>query len=224
VLTSRPDEKVKKASEDYSPEVAWTEEAPATEAAPASDATLANAGSSELQDTTAQTATTNGFATSAPSQPEQVSAPAPQATVGDAANPLAESVATSVNADGWVEVPRNPAETDTGLEGTPAAAAQTSNASTEEAPATTAPAKEEANDGFEQVVHHQRQNSGRGGRGGRGRGRGDGFRGRGRGDFRGRGRGRGDYRGGRGRGGFGGQQGNHGANGTNGSSAPNGTQ
>lgn len=219
---------MKQASEEYAPET-WTEEAPATEAAPAADATLANGTLSEPQDTTAnaQTVTTNGFTTSAP-ELEQVSAPPPQATVGDAANPLAESVTTTATADGWVEVPRNPSETETGLQAT--SAAQTSNGWTEEvsaAPAAAAPAaapaKDETNDGFEQVVHHQRQPS-RGGRGGRGRGRGDGFRGRGRGDFRGRGRGRGDYRGGRGRGGFGGQQGHQGANGTNGAPAPTSSQ
>lgn len=99
-------------------------------------------------------------------------------------------------------MPRDPAETDTGLEGTPAAtvdvdaqnaaAAETVGANGEEASAPKAQ-KGEAPEG---AAHHQRQHSFRG-RGRGGRGRGDGSRGRGRGEFRGRGRGRG----GRGRGG-----------------------
>jgi len=116
------------------------------------------------------------------------------------------SASAASGPDGWVEVPRDPAETDTGLTATPAADSTTQSWA-EDVPANTvAPAG--VNDGFHEVHHH---------RGGRGRGgfRGDGER-RGRGSFRGegghRGRGRGGGgfrgdsegrgRGGRGRGGF----------------------
>ncbi|OJJ44161.1 hypothetical protein ASPZODRAFT_32527, partial [Penicilliopsis zonata CBS 506.65] len=169
------------------------------------DCTVANAGLTELQDS----ALTAGAVVATQSE----AAPPAQTLVSDAANPLAESAweptasSPSANADGWVEVPRDPAETETGLQATPAQietglksdlpATQPTGAWAEEPVAS----PKQGTDGFEPVVHHQRQNSGRGR--GRGRGRGDGSRGRGpRGDFRGRGRGRGEFRGGnRGRGG-----------------------
>ncbi|PYH33234.1 uncharacterized protein BO87DRAFT_407457 [Aspergillus neoniger CBS 115656] len=179
-----------------------------TEAAPQSDPTIANAGYTELQDssynTDAAATVANESATAAEPEAEQVQPPA-QTLVGEGGNAVAEANwdanaygVSSANTEGWVEVPRDPAETDTGLEATPAAA---------QAEVKTSPAAEQGTenvtvpkDGFEQVHHHQRQPSVRGrGRGGHGRGRGDGFRGRGRGEFRGHGRGRG--RGGRGRGG-----------------------
>lgn len=237
VVTTHPliafflDGKVKQASEEYAPatEAAWAEEAATTtEAAPVSDPTLANAGLTELQDTTfgADATVANGHPTAPAPQHEDVVPPA-QTLVSDAANAVAQStwdpnasgITTSTAAESWVEVPRNPAETDTGLQATPATvdiglkanptAAEISGTLTDDAPAVpdSSAAKGKGSDGFEQVVHHQRQHSGRG-RGGRGRGRGDGFRGRGgRGEFRGRGRGRGEFRGGRGRGGYGGQHG-----------------
>ena len=197
---------MKQASEDFAP----TPEEDATEATPASDPTLANAASTELQDTAIganAAAPTTDPNVNAVAHTEQVAPPA-QTMVSDAANPIAESKwdpntsASSANADGRVEVPRDPAETDAGLQATPASvdtglknnpvAAQNSG---QEAQSAAVP-KQENGDGFEPVNGHQRQPSGRGR--GRGRGRGDGFRGRGRGDFRGRGRGRGN---GRGRGG-----------------------
>lgn len=161
-------------------------------------------------------------------RPEQL--PPSQTLVSDAANPVAEAAwgaaaaESAANVDGWVEVPRDPAETETGLQATPASieAGLQSDLPTmnpsgawadEIAPVVMEPSAASVggpgSDGFEPVVHHhhnhhhhhQRQHSFRG-RGGRGRARGDGFRGRGgRGDFRGRGRGRGEFRGGRGRGG-----------------------
>ncbi|GAD94499.1 conserved hypothetical protein [Paecilomyces variotii No. 5] len=215
--------KVKQASEEYAPvEGAWTEEAPAAETTAASDPTLANAGATELQDSSVavQSVNSNGFADPGASQPEQASAVPPQTIAEDGANAQAHSwdpqasdaLAASTNADGWVEVPRDPTETDTGIQNTPAAAHGSNNWAEDVPKKNAAPVKAEG-DGFEPVVHHQRQPSQRGR--GRGRGRGDGFRGRGgRGEFRGRGRGRGEFRGGRGRGGFGGQQN------SNGSAAP----
>lgn len=192
---------MKQASEDFAP--ATTEVS--TEAAPASDPTLANAASTELQDTAvgSNAAPTTDPNVAATAQTEQIAPPA-QTMVSNAANPVAESAwdpnissdsAASVNTEGWVEVQRDPTETDAGLKATPATvdtglknnptAAQPSGQEAENA----AVPKQNGN-GFESVGGHQRQGSGRG-RGGRGRGRGDGFRGRGRGEFKGRGRGRG---------------------------------
>lgn len=153
-----------------------------TETAPATDPTLAHAGLTELQDTSvgARTTTTE-IAPSALSQADQVAPPA-QTLVSDAANQVAEasygptSMISSATTDGWVEVPRDPAETETGLQATPA--------------------NLDNNNGTAIQANGQNGGRGRGGRGGRGGG--EGFRGRGRGDFRGRGRG---GRGGRGRGG-----------------------
>lgn len=170
-----------------------------------SDPTVAHAGLTELEDTA--TPSTNGV----PAQ-EPMIVPAQGSTGAEAANAVAESnwdpqasviSNASAGGDGWVEVPRDPAETDTGLIATPAAmhgAASWAEEVTEGAAAEEKAAVE--NDGFEQVVHHQR---GRG-RGHEGRGRGGEFRGRGgrgRGDGRGGGRGKGDGErrgGGRGRG------------------------
>ncbi len=121
----------------------------------------------------------------------------------------------------WVEVPRDPAETDTGHAATPAAMTGTQSwaedVPSEQPPAYAQPPQAETADGFHEV-HHNRGGRGRGGqgehrggnRGGRGfRGdRGEGG-GRGRGGHRGdrvggdgerRGRGRGGFRGNRGRG------------------------
>jgi len=150
------------------------------------DSTIANAGLTELDNTTTLP-TTNA------SEPESETIAVPeQATIGaDAANAVAEaawdpqaSIVTDTSAtnEEWVQVPRDPAETETGVAATPAAVVSTANWAEEVgAAAEEKPASE--NDGFEQVK--------------RDRGRGRGARG-GRGDFRGRGRGggRGD-RGGR---------------------------
>ncbi|KAK1145448.1 hypothetical protein N8T08_004323 [Aspergillus melleus] len=197
--------KVKQSAEEQAPA---TEEV-APDAAPASDPTLANAGYTELQDPS-YTASAPAADEAAPApENSELNAPPAQTQVSDAANPVAEatwdpstggSLTSSATADGWVEVPRDPAETDTGLQATPAAvevdaqnaaAAEAVSADAEEASAPKAQ-KGEASEG----AAHQRQPSFRG-RGRGGRGRGDGSRGRGRGEFRGRGRGRG----GRGRGG-----------------------
>ncbi|EFX06081.1 hypothetical protein CMQ_4150 [Grosmannia clavigera kw1407] len=104
----------------------------------------------------------------------------------------------------WVEVPRDPAETETGLEATPEEGGNKQSWADEQPenppePVNTAPAVAQAdpNDGFHQV---QRHNRGRSERDNNWRGRGGGFRGgRGRGgDGRGRGRGRGGNGGGNG--------------------------
>lgn len=122
----------------------------------------------------------------------------------------------------WIEVPRDPAETETGLAATPAALPNTQSwaedvptESVGAAVALGAPPATNSGDGFHEV-HHGRgrgrngyqseyRGGGRGGRGYRGgeggyRGRGGGYRGdRGGGEGGYRGRGRGGYRGNRGR-------------------------
>ncbi|OAA60935.1 hypothetical protein SPI_04959 [Niveomyces insectorum RCEF 264] len=186
---------------------------------PVTDPTLANANLTEIEsgENTPLLADkaaplTNGHATE---QEQTASTPhAENADVGNAAaNAVGESQWDRTNdnqkelsmSQEWVEVPRDPAETETGLAATPAAAANKQSWADEQpenpppviapAPATTAAAgnaaSAEPNDGFHQV---QRHNRGRGDREGgwRGGGRGGGYRGRGRGgDGRGRGRGRG---------------------------------
>ncbi|PLB45391.1 hypothetical protein P170DRAFT_439160 [Aspergillus steynii IBT 23096] len=196
--------KVKQSAEEQAP--ATEEVAPA--AAPASDPTLANAGYTELQDPSYNASAPAANEPSADPQTSEQTAPPAQTQVSSAANPVAEATwdpntagSPSATTDGWVEVPRDPAETDTGLQATPAAvevdaqnaaAAEAVSANAEE---TSAP-KAQKGEAPEGAAQHQRQHSFRG-RGRGGRGRGDGSRGRGRGEFRGRGRGRG----GRGRGG-----------------------
>lgn len=103
------------------------------------------------------------------------------------------SASATSGAEGWVEIPRDLAETDTGVTATPAAMNSTQSWAEDvpsEPPVSVAPPA--GNDGFHEV-HHSR-----------GRGRGN-FHGDNRGGFRGRGGYRGD-RGGeggyRGRGGF----------------------
>lgn len=213
IANSIKDAKVKQLSEEQvaaAPEAA-VEETPAADSGAVTDPTIANAGLTELQDATVSAAVETDRAVQAT---EPVVAPI-QTSAGDGANLLAESTwepqaSGTLTTDGWVEV-AHPTEGEAESPSTAAAAGSTSWA--EDVPTGAAPAE---GDGFEQVVHHQRQGSVRGG-GGRGRGRGDGSRGRGgRGEFRGRGRGgrgggrggerggeRGEFKGGRGR-----QQGN----------------
>lgn len=89
------------------------------------DPTVAHAGLTEIDTTGATAAIANGHADSTPAS----GIPA-NADVGDAAaNAAAESqwdptnndLSASITQEDWVQVPRDPAETDTGLEGTPAA-------------------------------------------------------------------------------------------------------
>ncbi|KAL4786720.1 hypothetical protein BJX76DRAFT_346069 [Aspergillus varians] len=182
----------------YSKVKQLSEEEPAPQAAPASDPTTANAAYTELQDPSYATEAASNNPAASASETENIPPP-PQTIVSDGANAVAEStwephndpLASSTNTEGFVEVPRNPAETDTGLQATPA------NINADVAPESSAAPTKPADNSFEAAGNrHQRQPSFRGRGRGRGRG-GDGFRGRGRGDFRGRGRGRGN----RGRGG-----------------------
>lgn len=172
---------VKLASDKFAPAEETPEET--TELAAVSDPTLANAGLTELQDAPVGAELQDASTTP---QADQVAPPA-QTLISDAANQVAEAaynpttLESSATTDGWVEVPRDPAETETGLQATPA------KVNNNTVPAEGTPAATKG------------QNGGRGGRGHRRPGAGEGSRGRGgRGEFRGRGRG---GRGGRGRGG-----------------------
>lgn len=178
---------VKQASNKYAPEETEAAEA-TTESAPVSDPTMTNAGLTELQDTSVSAAVA---ASDADAQLDS-NGPPSQTLVSDAGNKVAESTldpngtASSATTDGWVEVPRDLAETDTGLQAT-IANTDTHNATTEDASA------------------GKGQPNGRGrGRGGPRRGGGDASRaGRGRGERGRENRGRG----GRGRGRRGGANG-----------------
>ena len=217
--------------ETYEEEPSDNPEAGAVEAdngdasASVTDPTVANAGLTELEGTDSTPTAMNGVP-----EVEHLTGPDQSSVTAEAANAVAESnwdaqasVLTNESGagEGWVEVPRDPGETDTGFAATPAAI-HGGNSWAEEVTEVTETKEKAAaeNDGFEQVVHHANRDRGRGrGRGGdfRGRGRGENFRGaRGRGDRGdggerrgGRGRGRGDgfrggNRGGRGRDGPGG--------------------
>lgn len=165
------------------------------------DPTIANASLTELEDTTAVPMPSESVAKEeSPSVvPEQTLATvdsAANAAAENAWNPEASTITDNTQSgEDWVQVPRDPAETETGSI-VPTVQQSTSNwadeagAAAEEIEATPQP----ENDGFSEVRRD---------RGGRGRGGSRGGRG---GDGRGRGRGRGEYRG-RGRGNRGGQRG-----------------
>lgn len=205
-------------------------DAPPAFGAAGSDPTIVNAGLTELQDTNTIPLHTQNGDSEAQTIPEQTS------TGDEAANAVAESkwdpaasAHTDVSAGGedWVNVnvPRDPAETDNGLQATPADATTatqgnyTSELTSDEIPATVTAASaswaEEVsaapvvteNDGFQEVKGRHLEQRGRG----RGRGyQNGGYRGRAGGPG-GRGGQRGEFRGGRGgRGGEG--RGGRGAN------------
>ncbi|KAJ6441805.1 hypothetical protein O9K51_05356 [Purpureocillium lavendulum] len=117
----------------------------------------------------------------------------------EAANAVAESHWDGGNdaaiSQEWVDVkvPRDPAETETGLTATPAAATNTQSWADDQPEPASEPAQAataDPNDGFHQVQRNRGRQEREGGTW-RGRGRGE-YRGRGRGDGRGRGRGRGN--------------------------------
>ena len=219
------DKQIRDSSEQHAPsayaaEEAWAEEVAQSEPAPpttqetpiqgaaseepllpATDPTVAHAGLTEI-DAEPQPIT-NGVSNhvDTPTVPEASSIDA------GAANAAAEtnwepklSVSGASGPDGWVEVPRDLNETDTGTISTPAAITNTQSwaedVPSEPAvkPIPSAPAATSGGDGFHEVHHIRGRGRGNGG-GGRGGYRGD--RG-GRGFFRGRGRG--SSRGQRGRG------------------------
>ena len=228
------DKQVRDLAVEYAPyaaEEAWVEEVAQSEPAPpaaedspttavGTDPTVAHAGLTEI-DTPAEPPV-NGLSDhfDTPQVPEASNIDA------GAANSAAETnwdvkPSISSEANEWVEVPRDPAETDTGNAATPAAMTSTQSwaedVPSEQPPAFAQPVPAEASDGFHEVQHHrggrgrgsqgEHRGGNRGGRGfkgergeGGGRGRG-GYRGdRGGGDGERRGRGRGGHRGNRARG------------------------
>ncbi|KAL2883406.1 hypothetical protein SGCOL_001088 [Colletotrichum sp. CLE4] len=177
------------------PAPAETETA-ATEAV--SDPTIANATVNEIE--AGDVAITNG-------QAEEAATETPtNANIGSGAGNAAgekwdQSADNSMSlSQEWVSVPRDPTETETGVEATPAVVSNTQSWADDQPehqetqPETPTPAAADPNDGFHQV---QGRNRGRGDREG-------GYRGRGRGEWRG---GRGHRGDGRGRGRGGGQRG-----------------
>ena len=157
------------------------------------DPTVAHAGLTEIADGT-PVALTNARPADASSTTH---APTNADVADSAANAAGESQWDAGNSlsmsQEWVEVPREAAETETGLQATPAAPGNTqswADDQPENPPEVPTPA--DPNEGFHQVQRHR----------GRGNHEGGGYRGRGqrgRGGYRGDGRGRG--RGGRGGGG-----------------------
>ncbi|KAK3314677.1 hypothetical protein B0H66DRAFT_318179 [Apodospora peruviana] len=166
-----------------------------------SDPTVVNASLTEIEEGSAEPLT-NGRAQEATSVPSIPSTDVADSAANAAGESQPETSQDMTMSQEWVDVkvPRDPSETETGLDATPAAPAAPANAQSwaddhpepTEAPAT-APA--DSNDGFHQVQRNRGGNREGGYRGGRGGERG-GYRGRGgfRGD--GRGRGRGGQRGG----------------------------
>ncbi|MCJ1463025.1 hypothetical protein MMC07_001629 [Pseudocyphellaria aurata] len=218
----------------YAAEEAWAEEVAQAEPVSPSpeepstpvgtDPTVAHAGLTEIEAEIEQP-TPNGHA----SHVETSTVPDASNIDAGAANAAAESnwqaklsASGESGPDGWIEVARDPAETDTGLAATPAAMTSTQSWA-EDVPvepisppeANSSPTAVNSGDGFHEVSHRggrgrggsqgdYRGSNGRGNRGYRGnRGR-EGFRGDrgdrggGEGGYRGRGRG-GGYRGYRGR-------------------------
>ncbi|KAL3295338.1 hypothetical protein RB213_003527 [Colletotrichum asianum] len=168
-------------------------EAETAAAEPATDPTVANATVNEIE-AGDDIALTNGH-------PEQnIESPANANITSGSGNAAGERWDQNDNSlsesQEWVSVPRDPAETETGVEATPAAVSNTQSWADDQPehqeaqPEAPAPAAADPNDGFHQV---QGRNRGREG--------GSGHRGRGRGEWRGRGGFRGEGRGGRGRGG-----------------------
>ncbi|KAI0406940.1 hypothetical protein F4802DRAFT_555097 [Xylaria palmicola] len=190
---------VKAAATDYISPFTATEDAPeTTEVAQESttavqtDPTIVHAGLTEIDSTGATEPLTNGHAESAPH-----SATLTNADVSDsAANAAGESewdtntaMTASMTQEGWVEVPRDPAETETGLTATPAVATNVQSWADDQ-PENPPEQVAAATDGFHQVQRNRP----------RGHDRESGWRGRSRGDYRGGHRGNFEGRGGRGRG------------------------
>ncbi|KAI8955211.1 hypothetical protein F4801DRAFT_378625 [Xylaria longipes] len=160
---------------DASPDT--TEAAPELAATVETDQTVTHAGLTEIDSTGATEPLTNGHTELA----SQTGVPTNADVSDNAANAAAgaDHMTTSITQEDWVEVPRDPAETETGLAATPAAAGNVQSW---------------ADDQPENPPEVQRNRP-------RGHDREGGWRGRGRGDYRGGHRGgHHEGRGGRGRG------------------------
>ncbi|CAG8957501.1 hypothetical protein HYFRA_00011483 [Hymenoscyphus fraxineus] len=177
------------------------EETPAVETSEypvQSDPTIANAGLTELD---APSATANGHSEIS----SEVQGIPQNSGFGGEGNAAANEKWDTANdlstSQEWVNVPRDAAETETGLTATPAAPSNVQSWADDQPDSPTEkPAPANANDGFTDVQRNNRGNNNRGqgqGQGYRGRGRGRGGRGapRGNGD---RGGARGEWRGSRG--------------------------
>ncbi|KAI0445716.1 hypothetical protein F4803DRAFT_507073 [Xylaria telfairii] len=173
-----------------------TETAPEPAATIETDQTIAHAGLTEIDSTGATEPLTNGHIEPAPQTGVPANADVSDSTANAAAGADwdANNAMSASMQEGWVEVPRDPAETDTGLAATPAAASNVQSWADDqpENPPEQVPASTDAGDGFRQVQRNRP----------RGHDREGGWRGRGRGDYRGghRGGGHQEGRGGRGRG------------------------
>ncbi|KAI0014944.1 hypothetical protein F4780DRAFT_773873 [Xylariomycetidae sp. FL0641] len=180
------------ASAEAAPEAT---EVPESHETIASDPTIAHAGLTELDTTDTTIAMTNGHTESRPAS----ALPANVDVSDNAANAVAEAqwdtnndLSGSITQEDWVQVPRDPTETESGLTATPAAAGNVQSWADDQPEHTSeqVPVPTEANDGFHQVQRtrtrgHEREGSnswrGRGRGGGRGGYEGRGGRGRGRG-------------------------------------------
>ncbi|KAI1118095.1 hypothetical protein F5Y14DRAFT_401049 [Nemania sp. NC0429] len=198
---------VKAAATAYTGPFAATEESPeATDAGTEStapvetDQTVAHAGLTEIDATGATEPLTNGHTESGPLSNIPANADVSDSaanTAGGSDWDANNTMSSSITQEGWVEVPRDPTETETGFTATPAAASNVQSWADEQ-PETPAevPASTDATDGFHQVQRNRPRGNDREG-GWRGRGRGD-YRGGHRGGYhegrggRGRGRGRGN--------------------------------
>ncbi|SLM34334.1 hypothetical protein LPUS_03083 [Lasallia pustulata] len=174
----------------YAAEEAWAEEVAQSEPVPpaaeepsppppATDPTVAHAGLTEIDSAAEplENGTSSHIETPTVPDASSIDAGAANAAAENNWGPELSASATS-GPEGWVEVPRDPAETDTGLTATPGAMASTTSwaeeVTSEVGPASTqsmAPPALNGDSGF-QEVHH-----------GRGRGRG-GFQGEHRGGYR----------------------------------------
>ncbi|TPX09995.1 uncharacterized protein E0L32_008842 [Thyridium curvatum] len=159
---------------------------------PQTDPTVAHATLTEI-DTGAAIVLTNGASAESPASAHPANADVADGAANAAGESQWDTPSNNMSmSQEWVEVPRDPAETETGLAATPAAPVQSQSWADEqpEHPAEV-PAPADPNDGFHQVQRNRGRNEREGGH-------------RGRGGYRGNRGFRGDGRGGRGRGGRGG--------------------
>ena len=224
---SYTDKQVRDLAFEYAPyaaEEAWAEEVaqsgpapPAAEDSSATigtDPTVAHAGLTELDDTAEPTVNGASSHVDTPTVPDASNIDAGAANAAAGTNWEARGPASAGSGhDEWVEIRRDPAETDTGNSATPAGMTGTQSwaedVPTEPTDSMPTPAyaqpSADGGDGFHEVQHHR---GGRGRGGGQGEHRGGNRGGRGSKSDRGEsgGRGRGGYKGDRG-GGDGGQRG-----------------
>ncbi|CAD6580387.1 MAG: hypothetical protein ASARMPREDX12_004198 [Alectoria sarmentosa] len=223
----------------YAAEEAWAEEVAQSEPAPpagedssaaiGTDPTVAHAGLTEIHDSAEPTVNGVSPHVDTPSVPDASSIDAGAANAAAGTNWEAKDPASAdTGHDEWVEIPRDPTETETGNSATPAGMTSTQSwaedVPTESTDSMPTPAYTQTpvdgGDGFHEVQHHrggrgrgggqgEHRGGNRGGRGfrgdrgeggGRSRGGYRGDRGGGEGGGRGGGRGRGGFRGNRGRG------------------------